>query len=160
MEGWLANSYPTMERSCRRGFFFAGRCCVVCCAEPVKGSLRRMKNCALDRTCATHGDFLPSKKEKIVDIRGASHGRPRVLQRVHRSAAESLDRFFPPLPDRCLKRGHLTRKKVGPRPCCWALIRMEPRTICGSRFDSPTSQVRKARSAIESCGVGDDLLEF
>src|SRR5580658_7021070 len=32
--------------------------------------------------------------------------------RVHRSAAESLDGFFPSLPDRCLKRGHLTKKEI------------------------------------------------
>jgi len=31
--------------------------------------------------------------------------------RVHRSAAESLDGFFPSLPDRCLKRGHLTKEE-------------------------------------------------
>jgi hypothetical protein len=30
---------------------------------------------------------------------------------VHRSAAESLDGFFPSLPDRCLKRGHLTKEE-------------------------------------------------
>ncbi len=34
------------------------------------------------------------------------------LVRVHRSKAESLDRFFPPLPDRCLKRGNLTKKEI------------------------------------------------
>jgi len=32
--------------------------------------------------------------------------------RVHHSVAESLDRFFPSLPDRCLKRGHLTKKEI------------------------------------------------
>jgi hypothetical protein len=32
--------------------------------------------------------------------------------RVHRSAAESLDGFFPSLPDRCLKRGHSTKKEI------------------------------------------------
>ena len=42
---------------------------------------------------------------------GKVRSRPRVLQRVHRSAAESLDGFFPSLPDRCLKRGHLTKEE-------------------------------------------------
>jgi hypothetical protein len=34
------------------------------------------------------------------------------LWRVHRSEAESIDGFFPPLPDRCLKRGHLTKEEI------------------------------------------------
>lgn len=32
--------------------------------------------------------------------------RPRVWCAFIEANAESLDRFFPPLPDRCLKRGH------------------------------------------------------
>jgi len=31
---------------------------------------------------------------------------------VHRSAAETLDGFFPPRLDRCLKRGRLTKEEI------------------------------------------------
>jgi len=43
---------------------------------------------------------------------GKVRSRPRVLQRVHRSAAESLDGFFPSLSGCCLKRGHLAKKEI------------------------------------------------
>jgi hypothetical protein len=43
---------------------------------------------------------------------GKVQSRAGVLQPVHRSAAETLDGFFPPLPDRCLKRGYSNEKEI------------------------------------------------
>jgi hypothetical protein len=37
---------------------------------------------------------------------------PRVLVRVHRSAAESIDGFRPALPKSRMKRGHLMKEEI------------------------------------------------
>ena len=39
------------------------------------------------------------------------------------ASAETLDRFFRLCQARCLKRGHLTKKKFGSLPYCCALVR-------------------------------------
>lgn len=93
--GWKAGGRLLLTRVtwAEMGFLFCWPPCVARCAEPVKGSLRRQRTPSLTEPAQRTEEIYASKKETLVDINPASHGRPR--SKARRFAVRSLDTGLP-----------------------------------------------------------------